>query len=109
MLARITNGLSFSEVWSIWFDGYEASTNFEPVNELLTKGGMSSMFFTISLVILALGFGGLLFVTGIVPTILYVLEEKLIKVRSVIITTTDTTFGVNVFIEVMYLSIFFIV
>src|SRR5690625_7288591 len=37
MLARITNGLSFSEVWSIWFDGYEASTNFEPVNELLTK------------------------------------------------------------------------
>src|SRR5690625_6983777 len=60
MLARITNGLSFSEIWSVWFDGYEASTTFEPVNELLTKGGMSSMFFTISLVILALGFGGLL-------------------------------------------------
>jgi len=105
MLARITSDLSFSAIFSIWFDGYEASTNFEPVNELLTKGGMSSMFFTISLVILALGFGGLLFVTGIVPTILYVLQEKLIKVRSVIIATAATAIGVNVLIGEQYLSI----
>src|SRR5699024_1032085 len=53
--AIITSGLSLATIWSMWFQGYEATTTFEPVNELLTKGGINSMLFTISLVLLALG------------------------------------------------------
>src|SRR5699024_6746608 len=76
-----------------------------PVNELLTRGGINSMLFTVSLVILALGFGGLLFVTGIVPSILAAFQEKLKKVRSIIISTAATAIGVNVLIGEQYLSI----
>ncbi|MFB4167054.1 Na+/H+ antiporter NhaC [Virgibacillus sp. JSM 102003] len=105
ILARITSGLAWSDIWSIWFNGFTANTDFEPVNSLLTKGGINSMLFTISLVILALGFGGLLFVTGIVPSILQSFQEKLKKVRTIILSTAATAIGVNVLIGEQYLSI----
>lgn len=105
LLAGITSGLSWPTIWKTWFDGYNATTHFEPVNELLSKGGINSMLFTISLVILALGFGGLLFVTGIIPTILTSFQEKLKNVRTIIVATASTAIGINVFIGEQYLSI----
>jgi NhaC family Na+:H+ antiporter len=97
--------ISFNGVWDIWFKGYTATTDFEPVNTLLSKGGIESMFFTMSLVILALGFGGLLFVTGIIPSILETLQRKLQRVRSIIVSTALTAIGINVLIGEQYLSI----
>ncbi|SFA80936.1 transporter, NhaC family (TC 2.A.35) [Lentibacillus halodurans] len=105
LLAGITSELSWSDIWEIWFNGYTASTGFEPVDSLLTKGGINSMLFTISLVILALGFGGLLFVTGIIPSILSSFQEKLQKIRAIIISTAGTAIGVNVLIGEQYLSV----
>ncbi|GAB3798556.1 Na+/H+ antiporter NhaC [Virgibacillus kimchii] len=103
--AQIIHQLPLSDIGNIWFNGYTASTNFQPVNELLTRGGINSMLFTISLVILALGLGGLLFVTGIVPSMLEALQKKLEKVRSMIISAAATAIGVNVVIGEQYLSI----
>ncbi|MFD1361359.1 Na+/H+ antiporter NhaC [Lentibacillus salinarum] len=105
VLARITSGFAWSEIWDIWFNGYTAATGFAPVDELLTKGGLNSMLFTISLVILALGFGGLLFVTGIIPAILSSFQQKLKKVRAIIASTAGTALGVNVLIGEQYLSV----
>jgi Na+:H+ antiporter, NhaC family len=105
IMAVFTSGLPWNDIWEIWFNGYTASTNFEPVNELLTKGGINSMLFTISLVILALGFGGLLFVTGIIPTILTALQKRLKRIRSIVISTAATAIGVNILIGEQYLSI----
>ncbi|WP_249870197.1 Na+/H+ antiporter NhaC [Oceanobacillus saliphilus] len=103
--ASITNNFTWSEIWTIWFNGYTGTTDFAPVNELLTKGGINSMLFTISLVILALSFGGLLFITGILPSLLKALQEKLQKTRSIILSTAATAIGVNVLIGEQYLSI----
>lgn len=105
LLARMTSGLMWSDIWGIWFNGYTAETGFEPVDSLLTKGGINSMLFTISLVILALGFGGLLFVTGIIPTLLSSFQQKLQKVRAIIASTAATALGVNVLIGEQYLSV----
>ncbi|GAA0595915.1 Na+/H+ antiporter NhaC [Virgibacillus siamensis] len=105
LLAGATSGLTWTDIWTTWFNGYTAATNFEPVNSLLTRGGINSMLFTVSLVILALGFGGLLFVTGIIPTLLSSFKDKLKSVRSIIISTAATAIGVNVFIGEQYLSI----
>ncbi|MEN1970453.1 Na+/H+ antiporter NhaC [Lentibacillus sp. N15] len=105
LLAGITSHLTWTELWNTWFNGYTANTSFEPINELLTRGGITSMLSTVSLVILALGFGGLLFVTGIIPSILNAFKEKLKRVRTIIISTAITAIGVNVFIGEQYLSI----
>lgn len=105
VIASITSGLAWPDIWNVWFNGFTAHTDFEPVNELLTKGGINSMLFTVSLVILALGFGGLLFVTGVVPAMLSSLQERLKRVRSIIVSTAATAIGVNVLIGEQYLSI----
>lgn len=104
ILAGITSEIAWTDIWAIWFNGYTATTGFEPVNSLLTKGGINSMLFTISLVILALGFGGLLFVTGIVPSILSAFQENC-RNQAIIASTAATAIGVNVLIGEQYLSI----
>ena len=105
LIARYVNHFSWENIWSIWFDGYAGTTSFDPVNELLTKGGINSMLFTISLVILALSFGGLLFVTGIIPSLLTAIQEKIRSVRATIFSTAMTAIGINVLIGEQYLSI----
>lgn len=105
IIANIFNGISWTDIWGIWFNGYVSQTGYAPVDELLTRGGINSMLFTISLVLLTLAFGGLLFVTGLIPSILMALQQKLKKLRSVVISTAVTAIGVNVFIGEQYLSI----
>ncbi|WP_163971364.1 Na+/H+ antiporter NhaC [Oceanobacillus halotolerans] len=105
LVAWMANSFLWQEIWDIWFNGFTGTTSFEPVNDLLSKGGINSMLFTISLVLLALGFGGLLFVTGIVPSLLNSFKEKLTSIRSVIASTAATAIGVNVLIGEQYLSI----
>ncbi|GEN85701.1 Na+/H+ antiporter NhaC [Oceanobacillus sp. FSL W8-0428] len=105
IIAMAVNKFPLSDVPKAWFEGYTGGSDFEPVNELITKGGMESMFFTIALVLLALSFGGLLFVTGLLPTILDALQTRLKRTRSIIASTAGTAIGVNVFIGEQYLSI----
>ncbi|WP_152654917.1 Na+/H+ antiporter NhaC [Oceanobacillus sp. CFH 90083] len=105
ILAFAVNHFPLSDILGAWFGGYAGNSDFEPVNELITRGGLESMFFTITLVILALSFGGLLFVTGVLPVILKALQTKLKRTRSIIASTAGTAIGINVFIGEQYLSI----
>lgn len=95
-LAKILNTL---------FGGFTSETGVEEIDELLTRGGMESMFFTIGIVLLALSLGGLLFTLGIVPKLLSAIEASLKKVRSVIVASAFTAIGINVLIGEQYLSI----
>ncbi|MFC7062674.1 Na+/H+ antiporter NhaC [Halobacillus seohaensis] len=97
--------LPWNELWSTWFNGYSANTGHEVVNELLTRGGMNDMLFTISLVILALALGGLFFVTGVIPAILSKVQHGLKSARSVTLSTALTAIGINISIGEQYLSI----
>ncbi|WP_080874049.1 Na+/H+ antiporter NhaC [Oceanobacillus timonensis] len=105
IFAIVVNQFPLTAIPGIWFGGYIGSSDFDPVNELLTRGGLEGMFFTITLVLLALSFGGLLFVTGIFPVILQALQTRLRRTRSIITSTAFTAIGVNVFIGEQYLSI----
>lgn len=105
IIAIAVNKFPLSAIPAIWFGGYTGNSDFDPVNELITRGGLESMFFTIALVLLALSFGGLLFVTGILPAILEALQKRLKRTRSIIASTAGTAIGVNVFIGEQYLSI----
>src|SRR5690606_36886589 len=68
-------------------------------------GGMESMMFTVSLVLLALSMGGLLFTLGIIQSLLEGIEVLLKKVSSVILASAVTAIGINVLIGEQYLSI----
>ncbi|MEK5037547.1 Na+/H+ antiporter NhaC [Sporosarcina sp. FSL K6-3457] len=94
-----------SEVFSILFNGFKSTTGIEEIDELLTRGGMESMMFTIGLVLLALSMGGLLFTLGIVQRLLATVEGLLKKVSSVIAASALTAISINVLIGEQYLSI----
>lgn len=100
------NGFTpISELFGTLFGGFVSNTGVEEIDELLTRGGMESMLFTIGLVLLALSMGGLLFTLGIVPRLLASIEFLLKKVSSVIVASALTAIGINVLIGEQYLSI----
>ena len=97
--------LSISDYFSILYDGYVAETGVEVIDSLLTRGGISSMFFTIMLVLLSLSMGGLLFALGIIQALLAKVENLLLSIGSLITGTAFTAIGINVLIGEQYLSI----
>lgn len=96
---------SGQELFQILFNGYVSKTGNEAIDSLLTRGGMDSMMFTVSLVILALSMGGLLFTLEIIPILLKALAKVLNKIGSVITAAAFTAIGVNILIGEQYLSI----
>src|SRR5699024_5748593 len=99
------NPLPIGDLLEMLFGGFVSNTGIGDIDELLTRGGMADMFFTIGIVLLALSLGGLLFTLGIVPKLLSAIEASLKKVRSVIFATALTAIGINVLIGEQYLSI----
>lgn len=93
------------EYFSILFNGFSSDTGVSEVDELLTRGGIEDMFFTITLVLLALSLGGLLFTLGIVPKLLSTIEKALKKVSSVVLASALTAIGINFLIGEQYLSV----
>ena len=99
------SSMSLGDILNTLFSGYASNTGVVEIDELLTRGGMESMFFTIGIVLLALSLGGLLFTLGIVPKLLSAIEASLKKVRSVIVASALTAVGINVLVGEQYLSI----
>ncbi|MBS4174852.1 Na+/H+ antiporter NhaC [Bacillus sp. FJAT-49736] len=93
------------ELFQILFNGYVSSTGNKVIDSLLTRGGLNSMMFTISLVILALCMGGLAFTLGIIPVLLQSLGKVLTKIGTTVMAAALTAIGVNIFIGEQYLSI----
>jgi NhaC family Na+:H+ antiporter len=77
-------GLGFKEILSVLHYGYEITTQNDLVNTLLNRGGLDSMMWTISLVICALSFGGVIERTGCLETIISVIM-KFCKTRGTIV------------------------
>ena len=75
ILGMILQGSDFGNMLSVGYYGYESTTGIESLDSLLSAGGLSAMFFSISLTIFAMMFGGIMERTGQ----LEVIVEKLVK------------------------------
>ncbi|CAH2714765.1 Na(+)/H(+) antiporter NhaC [Neobacillus rhizosphaerae] len=106
IIAFIADGsLTFTKMSNILFSGFVMESNVEQLNSVLSRGGIESMMFSISLVLLALGMGGLLFLLGIIPSLLKAIEGLLKGAPSLIVATACTAIGINFFVGEQYLSI----
>jgi Na+:H+ antiporter, NhaC family len=85
--------------------GYVSKSGNEEIDALLTRGGIESMLFSVSLVVLALSMGGLLFKLGILPALLNATQQFLQKTSSLICSAASTAIGINFLIGEQYLSI----
>lgn len=96
--------ISLEQLGSILYSGYISQTGNEVIDALLTRGGLSSMYFTMFLVILSLSMGGLLFVLGIIQRLLATVEHLLRSTGSAITGAALTAIGINTVIGEQSLS-----
>jgi Na+:H+ antiporter, NhaC family len=87
------------------FAGYSSNTGVEEIDSMLSRGGMESMMFSVSLILLALAMGGLFFKLGILPALLSGISGMLNKVWSLVIWTAGTAITINFLVGEQYLSI----
>ncbi|MBM7693094.1 NhaC family Na+:H+ antiporter [Peribacillus deserti] len=97
--------ITLASAGQVLFSGYKLDSGIKELDSILSRGGMESMMFSISLVLLALGMGGLLFKFGIIPALLDKAAHRLKKAGRLITATVCTSIGVNVLIGEQYLSI----
>ena len=105
VISIINNNYSIQEISSFLFGGFLKADLPQNIASLLNRGGINSMFFTLTIVILALSLGGLLFGLGIIPTLLDSMAHLLISPSRATICVVLTALGVNYIVGEQYLSI----
>lgn len=98
-------GANFDALVNVAFGGYSAETGVSDVDSLLSRGGMDSMMYTISLIIVAMMFGGVMERTNQ----LRVIAEKVLAMAkstgSLIVSTVLTSIGANMILCDQYMAI----
>ncbi|MBX9972084.1 Na+/H+ antiporter NhaC [Cytobacillus firmus] len=101
----VQNSFGFEKVMSLLYSGYASKSGSEEVDALLSRGGMESMMFSISLVLLALSMGGLFLKLGILPALLEGIKGVLNRVSALVAAAAGTAIGINFLLGEQYLSI----
>ncbi|MEG1255703.1 Na+/H+ antiporter NhaC [Clostridium sp.] len=105
ILAVLVQGSNFGDIVNVLNSGYVSETGVEMVDNLLSRGGLQSMMGTVSLIICAMTFGGIMEKAGF----LNVLAEKLLKFAvstgSLVLVTIISCIVVNILAGDQYLSI----
>ncbi|WP_175638233.1 Na+/H+ antiporter NhaC [Metabacillus schmidteae] len=98
-------GVSFSQFLSVLQNGTSFQIDNEQISNMLNRGGLQSMMWSISLILIAFAFGGLLDSLSIIPTLLNGLINRIHSKGQLILSTATSSFGVNLLTGEQYLSI----
>jgi NhaC family Na+:H+ antiporter len=105
LAAMIFQGASVGDVFNAMQNGYTSETGNVILDDLLTRGGLQSMMWTISLIMCALTFGGILEKTGMLEAIAKVILKFAKSTGSLVTATIFTSIFTNVLAGDQYLSI----
>lgn len=92
-------------VWTAFFDGVVVKTGNSEIDELLSRGGMSSMLNTIWLVMTALSFGAVLEHLGMLKKFVDSILAAAKSTGSLITSTVATCIGTNLITADQYMAI----
>jgi NhaC family Na+:H+ antiporter len=91
--------------WISLFDGYRLESGNAALDELLSRGGMSSMLSTVWLILSAMMFGGVMETTKLLQRIAASILHTVRGTGSLISATLLTAFGSNVIASDQYIAI----
>ncbi|MCO7227260.1 Na+/H+ antiporter NhaC [Pleionea sp. CnH1-48] len=91
--------------WTSLFNGFKITTENEAVNDLLSRGGMSSMLNTVWLILCALTFGAVLEKTELLQRLVISALALVHSTGSLIVTVICTCIGTNVVAGDQYIAI----
>jgi Na+:H+ antiporter, NhaC family len=98
-------GVKLSEFLHVLQYGTTFTIENAQVLNMMNRGGLQSMMWSISLILIAFAFGGLLDMLNIIPTLLNGLIERVKTKGQLILSTAASSFGVNLLTGEQYLSI----
>jgi NhaC family Na+:H+ antiporter len=96
---------SLMVIWTAMFNGVSFSTSNETLNDLLSRGGMSSMLNTIWLIICALTFGSVLEKVGLLKKIVTGILTGATTAGDMVTRTIFTCFATNLVTADQYMAI----
>ncbi|WP_299847635.1 Na+/H+ antiporter NhaC [uncultured Roseovarius sp.] len=105
IMAMVCQGAGLHETFTYANSGYSIETGVSEIDSLLNRGGIQSMMWTISLVLLALGFGGALERTGCLEAIIAVIISKVKSFAGIQTSAILTSVATNTVAGDPYLSI----
>lgn len=91
--------------WIALFDGYRSTSGNPALDELLTRGGMSSMLSTVWLIMSAMMFGAVMETTLMLQKIAATILGFVRGAGSLIVATLATSIGMNVVASDQYIAI----
>ena len=92
-------------VWHYGFEFADPDSVMPELVELLTRGGMDSMMWTIHLMLCALALGGVMSCTGMLNSITEALMKRVKRRGPLVLTTIITAIFINIIPGDLYLSI----
>lgn len=102
---QLVQGDNMKTVMDTLQTGYKMESKNELITELFNKGGLESMFFTISMTIVAMTFGGILEFSGMLNAIISKILLVAKSTGSLIAATIVSCFATNATCSEQYISI----
>lgn len=103
--AMIFQGTGMDTVINVSYSGYISKTGFKMVDGLLSRGGMESMLYTVSLIMCALSFGGIMEKSRMLESIAGSILKAAKSTGSLVAATIITCISMNIIAPDQYLSI----
>ncbi|ADL08239.1 Na+/H+ antiporter NhaC [Thermosediminibacter oceani] len=103
--AFIFQNADLGKIISAGYSGFVSETGNQMIDDLLSAGGMTSMMYSISLVIASMMFGGIMEKTGQLEVLLEALLRKVRSVGALICSTVLTCVASNMLLPEQYISI----
>ena len=95
----------FKGVWHTLFDGFVLDSGNTTLDDLMTRGGMSSMLSTVWLVLCAMVFGAVMDHTGLLSCLVDFALSFVHSTGSLIAATIATCIGANIITSDQYISV----
>ncbi|NMF89374.1 Na+/H+ antiporter NhaC [Aromatoleum petrolei] len=105
LVAMVVQGASVHDVFAYMQDGYKLESGVKEIDSLLNRGGIQSMTWVITLVMIALGFGGALEHTRCLEVIVDAMLKRTRRFGSMQAAATGTAIATNLVAGDPYLSI----
>jgi Na+:H+ antiporter, NhaC family len=103
--ALLVQGASYETAMNAAFSGYVSESGNADVDDLLSRGGLESMLFTISLIIAAMMFGGVMQKTGQLRVVAERILQMANSTGSLVLSTALTAIGSNFLLCDQYMSL----
>ncbi|PSL43535.1 putative tyrosine permease (NhaC family) [Salsuginibacillus halophilus] len=98
-------GYTMSEFLGFIQAGYAPDTGNEQLNSILAQGGIESMMFALSLLILTLSMGGVLSSLGLIEQLMQAIRSFVQSTGRLVTSTVGTGIGINLLLGEQYMSV----